>query len=131
MYIPDGFTTVTPYIFADGAEAFASFLTQAFDAREIDRTLRPDGVIANLQIAVGTSMLMVSEASEHYPAMPSAYYIYVADADASMERAIAAGGECEMAVADMEYGDRQGGIRDPFGNLWWLSQRLVEASYQG
>ena len=26
-------------------------------------------------------------------------------------------------------GDRQGGVRDLHGNLWWISQRLVEAPY--
>ena len=39
------------------------------------------------------------------------------------------GATLEMAVADMPYGDRQGGVRDPWGNLWWISQRLVEAPY--
>ncbi len=48
MYIPEGFTTVTPYIFAKDAEAFATFLKQAFDAQEINRTMRPDGLIGNL-----------------------------------------------------------------------------------
>lgn len=129
MYIPEGFTTVTPYIFAKDAEAFATFLKQAFDAQEINRTMRPDGLIGNLIMSIGTSMLMISEASESYPPTLSAYYIYVADADASMKRAIAAGGESEMEVADRDYGDRQGGIRDPFGNIWWVSQRLVDEPY--
>ncbi len=129
MYIPDGFTTVTPYLFVRDAGLFATFLKKAFAGKEMTRTTRPDGVIANLQVAVGTSMLLISEASDRYPPMPAAYYIYVEDADASMAAAIAAGGQCEMAVADMEYGDRQGGIRDPFGNIWWVSQRLVDAPY--
>ena len=35
----------------------------------------------------------------------------------------------EMAVADMPYGDRQGGVRDPHGNIWWISQRTVKEPY--
>lgn len=131
MFIPDGFTTVTPYIFVDDADAFATFLKTAFNAREVQRTMRPDGGIANLQLAIGNAMLMVSEANDSYPSMPAAYYIYVENADAAMQSAIAAGGLCEMAVADMDYGDRQGGIRDPFGNIWWVSQRLVDEPYHG
>jgi PhnB protein len=46
-----------------------------------------------------------------------------------MARALAAGGEGVMAVADMPYGDRQGGVRDPRGNIWWLSQRLAAGAY--
>ncbi|WP_435106395.1 VOC family protein [Arhodomonas sp. AD133] len=72
---------------------------------------------------------MVSEASADYPAMPAAYYLYVADANAAMERALAHGASLEMAVADMPYGDRQGGVRDAHGNIWWISQRLVERPY--
>lgn len=129
MYIPDGFGTVVPYLFVENAEAFADFLKQAFDGVETSRTTRPDGVIANLQVSIGTTTLMISEASDRYPAMPGAFYLYVENADAAMEQAIAAGATCEMKVADMDYGDRQGGVRDSFGNIWWLSQRLVEGPY--
>ncbi len=61
--------------------------------------------------------------------MAAAYYLYVADADAALQRALAAGATLEMAVGDMPYGDRQGGVRDAHGNLWWISQRTVEAPY--
>jgi PhnB protein len=30
----------------------------------------------------------------------------------------------------MPYGDRQGGVRDPAGNIWWISQRIVRAPYE-
>ena len=72
---------------------------------------------------------MFSEASADWPAMPASYYLYVADADAAVARAIAAGGTLVMPVADMPYQDRQGGVRDAFGNVWWISQRLVEGAY--
>ena len=51
------------------------------------------------------------------------------DADEKKRRALAEGATLEMAVADMPYGDRQGGVRDAWGNLWWISQRLVSAPY--
>jgi PhnB protein len=46
-----------------------------------------------------------------------------------MRKAVAAGATTVMEVADMPYGDRQGGVRDAHGNLWWISQRIVEAPY--
>jgi PhnB protein len=46
-----------------------------------------------------------------------------------MTRAIAAGARLEMQVADMPYGDRQGGVVDPSGNIWWISQRIAESAY--
>ena len=130
MYIPKGFGTVTPYIFVNGADKFSDFIVKAFNGVEKGRTTRPDGVIANLQMEIGTSMIMASEANEQYPAMPSAYYIYVEDADSAMKLAISAGAALEMDVADMPYDDRQGGVKDPFGNIWWISQRLVDGPYE-
>ena len=129
MYIPPGFNTVTPYMFVEGAELFVDFLVQGLDGFELHRSLREDGCIANAQVAIGTSMLMVSESSEAYPAMPASYYLYVENADESVARALQFGATLIMPVADMPYGDRQGGVRDPFGNLWWISQRLVKGGY--
>ncbi len=92
--------------------------------------MRPDGQIANVQVRLGTSTVMVSEATERYKPMASAFYLYVENADESMIRALANGAELEMEVADMPYGDRQGGVRDQHGNIWWISQRLVQEPYQ-
>lgn len=129
MYIPPGFGTVTPYFFVDDAARFVDFLVQGLGGSETLRSLRADGHIANAQVTLGTSTVMVSESSPQYPAMTGAFYLYVEDVDASMERALAHGATLEMAVADMPYGDRQGGVRDPHGHIWWLSQRTVHEPY--
>ena len=129
MYIPPGFNTVTPYCFVDDAEAFIAFLIAGLGGEETMRSMREDGCVANVQVRLGTSTVMVSEASQAFPAMASSYYLYVEDADASMARAIAAGATTVMDVDDMPYGDRQGGVRDAHGNLWWISQRTVHAPY--
>ncbi|MGH1374121.1 MAG: VOC family protein [Cellvibrionaceae bacterium] len=130
MNIPEGFGTVFPYIFVKDASDFSAFLVEAFGAVEELRKLRADGVIANIQIKIGTSIFMLSEASEQYPAMPSAYYIYVENANLAMKQAMISGATLEMEVTDMPYDDRQGGVRDPFGNIWWISQRLVDGPYR-
>ncbi len=130
MRIPPGFHAVTPYFFVDDAEGFVSFLVKGLAGTETCRSMRPDGRIANVQVRLGDSTVMVSEATPAYPAMRAAYYLYVEDADASMALALANGARLEMAVGDMPYGDRQGGVRDPHGNLWWISQRLVDAPYE-
>jgi PhnB protein len=129
MYMPPGFATVTPYFFVSDAEHFVEFLVNAFGGIEILRSLRPDGRIANSQVRIGSATIMVSEAGGSYPPMPTACYLYVDNADAAMERALDAGGVLEMEVTDMPYGDRQSGIRDPHGNIWWISQRMIRAPY--
>ena len=129
MYIPEGFAVVTPYIFANGADAYVRFLEAAFGAREIGRSTTSDGRIANCQLRFETTTIMVSEASEQFPASSAAFYLYVADADAAMATAEEAGAEKVLDVADMPYGDRQGGVRDPSGNIWWVSQRKSADPY--
>lgn len=129
MYIPPGFGTVTPYFFVKDAEAFIAFLVHALGGEETLRTLRPDGAVQNVQVRLGTSTVMVSEATARHPQMGGAYYLYVEDADASMKRALEHGASLEMPVDDMPYGDRQGGVRDRHGNIWWISQRTVEQPY--
>ena len=129
MYIPPGFNTVTPYFFVDDAEAFIGFLVGGLGGTEVGRSMRDDGRVANVMVALGTSTVMLSEASPAFPAMRAAYYLYVDDADRAMARAVAHGAAEIMAVSDMPYGDRQGGVCDPHGNLWWISQRTVQTPY--
>jgi PhnB protein len=128
-YIPPGFNTVTPYFFVNDAERFVTFLVQGLGGVETCRTMRADGKIQNVIVQLGTSAVMVSEAAGKYKSMAAAYYLYVEDAQVSMRRAIEHGAQLEMEVADMPYGDRQGGVKDALGNLWWISQRLVREPY--
>jgi len=128
MYVPPGFVTVTPYIFAEDAERLVRFLREGLCGTETCRTMRGDA-IANCQVAIGTTTLMVSEALERFPPSKASFYLYVDDAETAMGRALSAGASPLMEVADMPYGDRQGGVTDPEGNIWWISQRLVEEPY--
>ncbi len=129
MHVPEGFAVVTPYIFVTGCANYIQFLETAFGAMEIGRTVDPNGRIANSQLRFDTSMIMLSEASEQFPPTSGSFYLYVEDADASMQKALDAGAAKIMDVGDMSYGDRQGGVRDPAGNIWWISQRLSTDTY--
>ncbi len=129
MNIPEGFHTLNPYMFIDNADDYLVFLKQGLGAEEVHCSRREDGKIANAQLRIGNSMIMLSESTGDFPSMCSAYYLFVADADASMERAQQVGARVIMKVTDMPYGDRQGGVRDSAGNIWWISQRLSGEAY--
>lgn len=129
MHVPQGFGVVTPYIFVDDADRYVAFLVSALGGVEVGRSTMPDGRIANCQVRFGSTTVMVSEASEQFPASKAAFYLYVENADAAMARAVTGGAEAIMDVADMPYDDRQGGVRDPAGNIWWISQRLTDRPY--
>jgi PhnB protein len=131
MYIPPGFNTVTPYFFVAQAESFVAFLVDGLGGKETERTAHENGTVQNARVRLGTSTVMVSEASDRYPPMAAAFYLFVEDAHAAIKKALEHGATLEMEVADMPYGDRQGGVRDAHGNIWWISQRLVEEPYSG
>ena len=128
MHIPPGFTTLFPYLFVTGAEAYLDFLEKGLGG-EVLGVERHEGVVRNAQVRFGDTTIMLSEAIEWREPTRGTFYLYVEDADAAMARALAAGGTEEMKVADMPYGDRQGGVRDPAGNIWWLSQRMAPGPY--
>jgi PhnB protein len=128
MRIPPGFNTVTPYFFVDGAARFLDFLVQGLGGVEICRHMNGNR-IANAQVRLGSSTAMVSEGSPAFPAMPASYYLYVENADEAMSKALAAGATKIMDVANMPYNDRQGGVKDQCGNLWWISERLIDGPY--
>ncbi len=130
MYIPPGFGTVTPYFTVRDAESFISFLVHGLGGEELLRTVRPDGRIANVQVRLGTSTVMVSEAEGKWGPTAASYYFFVEDAHATMKSAVANGATVVSEVGDRDYGDRQGGVRDPHGNIWWVSQRIVEEPYK-
>ncbi len=129
MRIPPWFNTVTPYLIVDGAVHFLDFLVHGLRGEEIgDRHMRGDR-LANAPVRPGTSTVMVSEAPAEYPAMPGSDYLYVENADEAMNKAIGAGATKIMEVDNKPYNDRQGGVKDQFGNYWWISERLIEGPY--
>lgn len=129
MYVPDGYGTMFPYIFASEAAPYLDFLARAFGAQELGRTAMPDGSIANARVRIGTTSFMVSSAGGRFEPTTSAFYLYVEDADAAFRTALANGASALFEPMDMPYGDRQGGVVDPAGNIWWISTRLVHEPY--
>jgi PhnB protein len=57
-------------------------------------------------------------------------HLYVEDADATAERAVAAGAKVTRPVEDQFYGDRGGQFEDPFGHKWYVSTRKEDLSFE-
>jgi uncharacterized glyoxalase superfamily protein PhnB len=124
---PNGYHTVTPYLFVHGAERLITFLKDAFAMQEKERIVRPDGAIAHAEVTTGDSVIMLAEASGEMQPMPSALYLYVSNTDAAYQRALQAGATSLMEPADQFYGDRNAGVQDPCGNQWWLATQVEAA----
>jgi len=111
--------TVTPYLVVDRPDEFVAFLSQAFGAEEIFRAPGSAGG-THIQLQLGDSPLMAGGAPGH-PGRPIAIHLYVPDADAVYQRALAAGATSFYEPMDQGYGDREAGVRDGFGNSWYIA----------
>jgi uncharacterized glyoxalase superfamily protein PhnB len=60
--------------------------------------------------------------------MPAALHLYVDDSDSTYQRALQAGAASLMEPADQVHGDRMAGVRDPFGNVWWIATHVEDLS---
>jgi uncharacterized glyoxalase superfamily protein PhnB len=125
---PDGYHAVTPYLVVDGAARLIDFLEEVFDAEQVERLDAPGGRIGHAQVRIGDSVVMLGDAGGEHAPMQMMLYVYVNDVDATFQRAIAAGGVSLQPPSDQFYGDRSGGVKDPFGNIWWIATHIEDLS---
>jgi PhnB protein len=111
---------VEPHLPVQGASRLIDFLQQAFAAQETSRHTRPDGSIAHAEVRIGDSVIGTGDATALQPS-PTAIHLYVPNADAVYERAVHAGATSTQEPTDQPYGDREAGVKDPFGNRWYIA----------
>jgi PhnB protein len=122
---PEGYSTVSPYLIADGAQRVIDFLKAAFDARELRRYDMPDGTIMHAEVRIGDTVVMIGDAGESWPAVLTHVHVYVPDVDATYRQAMNAGGVAvQPPVRKADDPDRRGGVKDPAGNTWWIGTQV-------
>ena len=126
--IPDGYHTVTPYLIVDRAAELIDFTKRAFGAEEMFRMPGPGGAIMHAEIRIGDSVVMLSDASTENPSTSTMIHLYVEDVDAVYQRAVEAGASSLREPENQFYGDRSGGVKDAFGNQWWLATHVEDVS---
>ena len=127
--IPDGYHAITPYLIVSGGAKALEFYGRAFGAIERERMQDPSGKIRHAEIRIGDSCVMLADEHPEIGALgpatiggsPVSIHLYVEDVDAVVSRAVAAGARLTRPVADQFYGDRVGGITDPFGHRWFIA----------
>ncbi|MBI2382048.1 MAG: VOC family protein [Gammaproteobacteria bacterium] len=132
--IPEGMHTLTPHLVCANAAAAIEFYQRAFGAEEVMRVPGPEGKLMHAQIRIGDSALMLVDEFPDWGCLgpnslklssaPVTLNLYVADADAFLARAVAAGAEVTMPLADMFWGDRYGQVKDPFGHHWAIATHI-------
>lgn len=66
-------------------------------------------------------MVELGDTPAQQPPMPAAIHLYLEDADAAYQRALEAGATSLYKPMDQPYGDREAGVQDPLGNLWYVA----------
>jgi|SRR4051812_47540715 PhnB protein len=123
---PAGYTTVAPWVVTADTGQLLDFVTKVFEGVELGRVPLEDGSIGHAEIRVGDTVVLAFDRQPDWPAMPSLLRVFVPDADAAIERAVAAGARVVTASATHAFGQRGGRVRDPFGNIWWISAVVEE-----
>ena len=134
---------IMPFMYFEDAAGAAELYKRVFGATELHRIVQPGGAVSHVQIAIGETHLMLRNATtkdlaeyiekgfartpRQLGGMPLHLYIYVADADAVFKRAIEAGSEIVDPIEDQDWGDRCGGVKDPFGHIWYIATPLRNA----
>lgn len=134
--IPEGMHSLTPYLIIKDAPAAIAFYQEAFGAQELTRLQWPDGRMMHASIKIGDSVLMMSEEMPEFGGVgpkglggsPVTIHLYVEDVDAAWKKAIDAGCTATMPQDDTFWGDRFGGMTDPFGHNWSLAQHVRDVS---
>lgn len=132
--IPDGYHGVQPYLCVRDAAKGIEFYKKAFGATELLRIDGPGGKVGHAEIRLGEAIIMIAD--EH-PEMgfrspqtlggsPVMLHIYVPDVDALIKQAVAAGAKVKQPVENKFYGDRAGGVEDPFGHSWFFATHVED-----
>ena len=134
--VPDGASVIIPRLTCQDAAAAIEFCTRTFGAVERVRRPGPDGAVAHALLTIGPAMIMIEA---EWPTLPSraprpdgsspvVIYIYVADVDETVARAIAGGAQVLVPAQNQFWGDRTAWIMDPSGHVWTVATRIEETT---
>jgi uncharacterized glyoxalase superfamily protein PhnB len=126
--VPEGFHTVSPYLVVAGVAKLIDFAKQAFGAKEVFLSKRPDGSIQHAEVKIGDSIVMMGEGGPGGKQFPGMLHLYMENVDGVYQRAIQAGAKSLREPADQPQGDRMGGVEDEFGNQWWIATHIEDVT---
>lgn len=134
--VREGYNDITPALIVRGGAAAIEFYQKAFGGTIRHRMDAPDGKVMHAEVLIGNSVVMVSDEFPEWGALspetlkgsPISLYLYVTDADAVFEKAVAAGATVSRPLENQFWGDRVGWLLDPFGHKWSISAHVEDVS---
>jgi PhnB protein len=134
--VPNEQQPMAPYICTKGADKAIAFYVKAFGATESFALREPNGKIGHAELEIAGARLLLSEEYPDFGALspqtiggtPVSIHLYVADVDAFVARAEAAGATLLRPIRDEFYGDRVAMLACPFGHKWHIATRKENVS---
>jgi uncharacterized glyoxalase superfamily protein PhnB len=121
---PEGLRSVQPYLHLREAHKMIPFLEAAFGAEAMGVHKSPEGAVLHATIRIGNATLEIDEAHGEFQPMPCHLHVYVPDTDAVYAQALRAGATSIETPQDKPYGDRAAGVKDAWGNSWFIATYL-------
>jgi len=121
---PEGLRSVQPYLHLREAHKMIPFMETVFGAEAIGVHKSPEGIVHHATIRIGNATLEIDEAHAEFQPMPCHLHVYVPDTDAAYARAMEAGATSIDAPRNAPYGDRAAGVKDAWGNSWFIATYL-------
>ncbi|WP_165749973.1 VOC family protein [Cellulophaga sp. Z1A5H] len=129
--IPDGYTSVTPWIISLSSEKLIEFLKTVFEAEEIpnSKIKNEEGDVIHVVVKIGNANVMLFDAKKDWNPTPSFLNLYVEDVEEVYQKALQFGATSVTTITTLWFGEKVCRIMDPFGNLWWINQRAEEIDF--
>ena len=119
---PEGYSSVSPYLICADPEGLIAFLVAVFGAGQVRRFDRPDGSLMHAEMRIDDSIVMVGGGATQHLSSEVHIHLYVPDAAAVYDRALAQGAEAvQPPIRKSADDDLRGGFKDPAGNIWWVA----------
>lgn len=134
--IPEGYSTVNPYIAVEDAAKAIEFYKRAFGAKERSRMPGPGGTIGHAELEIGDSVIMLSDpfpqsrvkSPKKLGGTTIGLMVYVEDVDEVVQQAVDAGAAITMPIENQFWGDRFGQVEDPFGHNWQIATHVEDVA---
>jgi len=124
--VTTGFPSIRPYLLVPDADGMIAFLQQTLGAELLGRYPDAEGRVMHAAMRVGDSLIEMGEPESGFK--PMALHIYLDDVEGAYNRALAAGATSTLPITDQAYGDREGGVKDRWGNAWYLATHQEEVT---
>jgi PhnB protein len=132
----DANPTLVPLLVVRDAAGAIDFYAQALGAQEVVRFInRTSGAVSHADLAIGGAAFSLTEEARAYNSVappslggsPVVLQLRVADADVAFERMCSAGATVVFPIVEF-CGERMARLRDPYGHVWLIAQRIEELS---